>query len=332
MKQRLILPLFLIGSISVLLASPLIGPGRIHVSAILHPAPDDPAAMIFWEIRLPRAFLGWIAGAGLAVGGMVFQAIFRNALAEPFTLGVSSGAALGAAICVRLGLDLSLFGLSSAAVGGMGGALAAIAIVYGLTRLRTGFSTATMLLAGVAVSFFFGSLILLVQYTADFHDTFRILRWMMGGLQMVGFDASLRVAPAVAIVVVIAWLLTGELDLLTLGDEMAISRGVAAARIKTILFFGVSLMVGVIVSLCGPIGFVGLMAPHICRLLVGPDHRRLLPASLLFGGAFLATCDTAARTLVAPAELPVGIFTSLLGGPFFLWLLLKPPKTGGVAA
>ncbi|HBF34571.1 TPA: iron ABC transporter [Candidatus Sumerlaeota bacterium] len=328
MRHRIILLLLLIGSITTLLVAPLLGSERIPWAAVWQPAPDDPSSVIFWSIRLPRACLAWISGAGLAMGGMIFQAIFRNPLAEPFTLGISSGAALGATLAMRLGLGLSFLGFSGAALGGMGGALAAIGIVYALTRLRPGLTTSTMLLAGVAVNFFFSSLILMVQHTANFYDSFRILRWMMGGLQMVGFDASLHILPVTLAVAGIAWWLTSELNLLTLGDEWAVSRGVAATRVKTILFFSVSLMVGAIVSLCGPIGFIGLMCPHICRLLVGPNHRRLLPASLLFGGAFLVACDTVARTAMAPAELPVGIFTSFLGGPFFIWLLLRPSREG----
>jgi iron complex transport system permease protein len=322
------LPLFVVGSLAVVLAAPLIGGRLVPPSVILDPQPDDPAAMIFWEIRLPRACLAWIAGAGLAAAGMAFQAMFRNALATPFTLGVSSGASLGAAIGVRLGWGTALLGVSGVTVGAMAGALLAIATVYGLTQLKRDCSTGAMLLAGVAVNFFFSSLILLIQYTADFYDTFRILRWLMGGLQMVGFDAPLRVLPFVTAGAVILAVLVGELNLLSVGDELAASRGVAVARTKSLLFLATSCMVGVIVSICGPVGFVGLMCPHICRLIVGPDHRRLLPAALLFGGAFLVICDTVARTVFAPTELPVGIFTSFLGGPFFLWLLLKPSRNG----
>ena len=331
MKRLGWLPLLTLGSLAAVLVAPLIGGRFVPLDAILHPHPDDPAAMIFWEIRLQRACLAWIAGAGLAAAGMAFQAMFRNALATPFTLGVSSGASLGAAIGMRLGWGFAVLGISSVTVGAMVGALLAITIVYGLTRLKRDCSTGAMLLAGVAVNFFFSSLILLIQYTANFYDTFRILRWLMGGLQMVGFDSPVRVLPFVAAGTVLLAALVGELNLLTIGEELAASRGVAVGRTKTLLFLVTSCMVGVIVSVCGPIGFVGLMCPHICRLTVGPDHRRLLPATLLVGGAFLVVCDTIARTLFAPTELPVGIFTSFLGGPFFLWLLLKPPRNASLS-
>ena len=149
---------------------------------------------------------------------------------------------------------------------------------------------------------------------------------------MVGFDAPLQVLPIVVVGAAILAAMVGELDLLTTGEELAASRGVAVGRVKNIFFLSVSVMVGAIVSICGPVGFIGLMCPHICRLIVGPDHRRLLPATLLFGGAFLVACDTVARSLFAPTELPVGIFTSFLGGPFFLWLLLKPNKGANLSA
>jgi len=319
--------LFLLGSLVVFAAAPLIGGHGVSLESILRPDPEDPAGTIFWDIRLPRVCLAWIAGAGLAMAGMAFQSLFRNALATPFTLGVSSGASLGAAVGVRLGWGAALFGLSGVSVGAMGGALLAIAIVYGLTRLKRDCTTSAMLLAGVAVNFFFSSLILLLQYTADFYDTFRILRWLMGGLQMVGFEAPLRTLPFVGAGGLLLAVLVGELNLLSVGEELAASRGVAVARTKTVLFLAVSCMVGAVVSVCGPVGFVGLMCPHICRLIVGPDHRRLLPATILFGGAFLVASDTVARTVFAPTELPVGIFTSFLGGPFFLWLLLRGPKS-----
>lgn len=332
MKGITLLLLLAVASVAALVLSPLIGGQGIPMSAIFHPDMDSPSSVIFWEIRLPRACLAWIAGAGLAAAGMVFQAMFRNALATPFTLGVSSGAAFGAAVGVRAGFGAAFLGFSGVSIGAMAGALLAITLVYGLTRLKRDCSTGTMLLAGVAVNFFFSSLILLIQYTADFYDTFRILRWLMGGFQMVGFVAPLQVLPFVAAGIVLLSALSGELNLLTTGEALAASRGVAVGRIKALLFFSISIMVGIIVSVCGPVGFVGLMCPHICRLLVGADHRRLLPATVLFGGAFLVICDTIARTVFAPTELPVGIFTAFLGGPFFLWLLLKPPPGGNLSS
>ena len=286
---------------------------------------DDPAKVdVLWKLRIPRVLMALLAGTALSTSGMVFQAMFRNPLATPFTLGVSSGAALGAAIAIQFGWAFALFGLSSVTLSAFAGAVLSIALVYLMTaRSRQGSSAATMLLAGVAICFFFSSMILFLQYMSDFTRSFRMLRWTMGGLEaIVQFRDVLGVFPFVASGCLIVWYLLHELNLLTTGEEFAFSRGVNVNQTKLLLFLSVSLMVGAVVALCGPIGFVGLMAPHICRLMVGPDHRRLYPATLLFGGAFLVICDTASRMVMAPTELPVGIITALLGGPFFLWLLL----------
>jgi iron complex transport system permease protein len=322
MRNSLVLLALVLLAGLVAAGTPFVGMERIPL-ATLWDTSDSTAAMIFWHLRLPRVLMALVAGAGLAASGLAFQAVFRNPLAEPFTLGVASGAALGASIYIHLGLPFSLLWISGSSWFAFAGALLAIALVYGLTQLRQGFSTATMLLAGVAVSFSFSSLILFIQYRSDFTQSFVLLRWVMGGLHgVVGFGEVFTLLPLVAAGVAIVLYLTHELNLVTTGEELAASRGVAVNQIKTVLFVAVSLMVGGIVSACGPIGFVGLIVPHICRLLVGPDHRWLTPATLLCGAILLATCDALARTLMAPTELPVGILTALLGGPFFLWLLL----------
>ncbi len=348
MNRTLVLAGLLIFALAVLAWAPLVGLIDVPASAFWGKADDLIKVDILWRFRIPRVLMAFLAGAGLAASGMAFQAMFRNPLATPFTLGVASGAALGAALCIHVsqvltpwwivavydGLQhgLSWLGISPVSLCAFAGALTAILLVYGLTRLRQGASTGSMLLAGVAISFFFSSLILFLQYVTDPTRSFRILRWVMGGLDsVVDFDDVLSVFPFVAAGCVVVLYLTHELNLITTGDELAASRGVEVNRTKLILFFAASLMVGAVVALCGPIGFVGLMAPHICRLLVGPDHRLLTPATLLFGGAFLVLCDTLARTIMAPTELPVGIVTALLGGPFFLWLLLGRRSETGVA-
>jgi len=306
----------------VLVGVPMIGMEIVPVSAIFRPASGGIESDIFWRIRIPRVGISFLAGAALALSGMAFQAIFRNPLAEPFTLGVASGASFGAALCVRLGLGFSIAGISGTSFCAFAGAILSILLVYGLTRARGSFSTATVLLAGVAISFFFSSLILFIQYMSDFTNSFRILRWLMGGLEITGFESVLNVAPFVLSGSAMIFYMTHELNLLTTGEEMATSRGVNVQRTKRSLFLATSLMVGGVVATCGPIAFVGMIVPHICRLLVGADHRYLTPATFLFGGAFLSLCDMLARTLIAPVEMPVGIITALLGGPFFVWLLL----------
>ncbi len=327
--KRAMLAAILILAIGVIIGSPMIGLRTLSLDSVLNPSEGGLDAEIFWSIRIPRLCIAFLAGAALAVSGMAFQAIFRNPLATPFTLGVASGASLGAAVYVRLGLAISVFGVSGVSVFAFSGAILSVLLVYGLTRIKSGFSVGTMLLAGVALNFFFSSAILFTQYMSDFTHSFRILRWLMGGLETVGFGSVLNMAPFVISGIAIILFLSHELNLMMTGEEIAISRGANVGRIKKILFIVTSLMVGSVVAVCGPIGFVGMMVPHICRLLIGADHRYLTTAVLLFGGAFLALCDTLARTLIAPAEMPVGIITALLGGPFFIWLLLgKSSKMG----
>jgi len=285
------------------------------------------AHAIFWQVRVPRVCTSFLVGAGLATCGMAFQAMFRNPLATPFTLGVAGGASLGAALYVWLGLSFSLLSISGVSVFAFVGALGSISLVYGLTRLRHGFSTATLLLAGIAVNLFSSSLIMLIQYLSDMAGAFAILHWLMGGVSTMGYDRLLGLAPLVATGILILFAMTHELNLMSVGEELAISRGVDVRRVKHILFLATSICVGGVVAVCGPIGFVGMMVPHMCRLLVGSNHRYLLPTTCLFGGVFLTLCDTLARVLIAPAEIPVGIITSVLGGPFFIWMLVRAPAS-----
>ncbi len=306
-----------------LLIAPFIGIESVSPAVVFSGAGEEIIRDIFWRIRVPRVLTAFFAGSVLSISGMTFQALFRNPLATPYTLGVSSGAAFGAALYVRLGIVFSLFGMAGQSVSAFIGASTALGIVYWLTRMRNSFSTASMLLAGVAVSFFFSSFILFLQYLSDFTHSFRIVRWMMGGLEVVGYRSFLLVMPVAVIGGVILLLLSRELNLLSFGETIALSRGVDTSKLKTLLFFIVSFMVGTVVSITGPIGFVGMMCPHICRLLVGHSHRVLMPASFFFGGMFLVICDTIARTVIAPAEIPGGVITALLGGPFFLWLLMS---------
>ena len=187
-------------------------------------------------------------------------------------------------------------------------------------------SEATLLLAGVAMSFLFGSLNMMIQFTGGYIDTFRMMRWSMGGIQAVGFAPVFATLPALAVIFAIAFITAPELNLFVCGEDIAASRGVSVVKLRRLLFFSVSIVIGINVATCGPIGFVGLLGPHICRKFVGTDHRKLAVASLLFGGAFLVLCDTAARMLWAPAEVPVGVLTSCIGSIFFLWLLVRAKR------
>jgi len=314
MKPITVLIVVIISTLAIVCISPYLG---------LQSGSAEIQHHILTQLRIPRILFTFLAGSGLALCGMVFQAMFHNPLATPFTLGVASGASLGAAIYVYLGFSFSLFGLDGGTFAAFTGALLAISFVYAVSRYQNGFSPETLLLTGVAISFFFSSLILFTQYLSNLNDSFEIMRWLMGSLTTVGYHDVLQLLPFVTICTAVILWLSRELNLLMAGDDIAISRGMPVHTIRYLLFFVTSLCVGAIVALCGPIGFVGMMVPHICRLLVGGNHRWLIPTTLLFGGSFLIICDTIARLIIAPAEIPVGVITTLLGGPFFLWLLIK---------
>jgi iron complex transport system permease protein len=278
---------------------------------------------VFWDIRLPRVLAGFLCGAGLAIGGMAFQAMFRSPLATPYTLGVASGASFGTVLAILLQSWFSVLMDLPPGLSALGGALLTAILIYNLAGLKRDASVNTLLLAGVALNYFFGSAVAFIQYLSDFTNVFRILHSLLGGLEGVGYPELLQLACFVLPGILLLAFLPDELNLLGLGEELAKSRGLSVKRVHQLLFLGTSLIVGGVVSVCGPIGFVGMMAPHIGRLMVGGEHRRLIPVTILLGGSLLTLCDTLARSLIAPAEIPVGVITALLGCPFFLWLLLR---------
>jgi len=290
--------------------------------------PSSTAGQIFWHLRLPRVLLGLLAGGALAIGGAAFQALFRNPLAEPYTLGVASGAALGAVLAHQLaptGLSGTLPVVAIASF--LGAALVSAAIV-GLAAGPRGVRSQTLLLAGIAMSLSCSALILFVQYWADFTRTFRMVRWMMGGLSVVGWGEVVWVAVWVTVGSAVLLGLRWELNQLLAGEETAASRGVDLAKLRLLVLAATSGMVAALVAVTGPIGFIGLVVPHLVRRWSGADHLVLLPAAFLAGGTFLTICDVVARRVLAPAELPVGVLTALLGGPFFLWLLIRQRSNG----
>jgi len=319
-RSRLALALLAAAWAAALLLAPLVGSHPVSLAAALSGEPS--AAAIFWQLRLPRVLLSLLAGGGLALSGLGYQTLFRNSLAEPYTLGVASGAALGAVVALRLESAAQPLGLSIVALASFAGALCATTLVVGLALRRQGVATQTLLLAGVAVSLSCSAIILFLQFLADSTQTFRMVRWMMGGLAVVGYREVLWLLPWVAGGSVALLAVRWDLNLLLTGEELAASRGVDLGRLRLHVLLTTSLMIGALVAVAGPIGFVGLIVPHIVRRWVGQDHLLLAPACLLGGGAFLAACDAAARVVMAPAELPVGVLTALLGGPFFLSLLV----------
>jgi iron complex transport system permease protein len=312
---------------AAILLAPLVGPTSISLRRAFDasiPFSDNPDAQIFFIARLPRTLAAACVGALFAASGVVFQGLLRNPLATPFTLGVSTGAALGAILAITFNWTIAVAGISAVPLASFAGSLLAVLIVYALAQARhRGLSTTVLLLAGVTMNAFFSALILFVQYFASFADTYRTLRWLMGGLDISSYQSLIAAAPAMlGAFAVFAWL-ARPLNLLALGPDSAESRGLDVTRAQRAAFFSASLATGAAVSIGGPIGFIGIIIPHLVRLMVGPDHRLVLPAATLFGAAFLVACDLVARTILAPVELPVGIITALIGGPFFLWLLIK---------
>jgi iron complex transport system permease protein len=307
----------------VLLLAPFCGPESLSWEDILKRGATTKSGRIFWDLRVPRVLLAWLCGATLGLCGMIFQALFRNPLAEPTMLGVASGASFGAAFCIYMGWNFSLFGLSGTAISAFAGSFCCVLALQAIADLKLDSGGVALLLAGVAFNFFFSSLVMIVQYIGAYHDSFRLLRWTLGGIQVIGLEEGVRLLPFFLLAAGVSIGFARELDLLLCDPEIAVSRGVNLGRTRRILFPVVSLCVAACVALCGPIAFVGLVVPHLCRLMVGVSHRKLAAASIFFGGAFLTACDTTSRTLWAPMELPVGIITSFLGAPFFLWLLLR---------
>ena len=307
--------------------APLVGSSPISLARVFDrsiPFSENVDAQIFFVARMPRVVAGVIVGAALATAGVVFQALLRNALATPFTLGVSAGASLGAMLAIVLGATVSAGPLSAVPLACLAGAAIAAAIVYRLATMQhRAMSTTVLLLAGVTLNSFFSALIMFVQYIADFSQVYRAARWIMGDLDVGSFEPIMAALPMLAIAfAMFAWL-PSSLNLLSVGADAASARGVDVGRTQRLAFVSASLATAAAVSLAGPIGFIGIVVPHLVRLIIGVDHRLVLPASALFGAAFLVVCDLAARTLLAPLEIPVGVITALLGGPFFLWLLVR---------
>lgn len=300
------------------LLSPMIGDG-------LDPA-DTVDAFILWRLRVPRALMALACGSGLALSGVVFQAILRNPLATPYTLGVSSGAALGIVLAIAGGLDALLARSFGRPLVGVAGAALVILVTYRAARVRGHLPAHTLLLAGVTLTYVFSALIVAVQYTATPDDAALILRWLVGSMES-GLDYAPPGIVGGALAVALAALLPlgRAYNALASGEEAALGVGVDTARVTRRSYLFASVLVGTIVAFAGPIGFVGLIVPHALRLLGAVDNRLLLPAAALAGGGFLALCDALTRHLWG-GRLPVGVITQLLGGPFFLVLLFREKR------
>lgn len=274
---------------------------------------------IVWNIRFPRAILAMMVGAGLAIVGACLQAVTRNPLADPHLLGISSGGAFGAILAL---LHTGMFlGLLTVPLLAFLGALIATFIVLGVSRLADASSADRLVLAGVAVSFIIMAAANGLIFLGDPRASHTVVFWMLGGLGLAQWDQLIY--PLMILVFCGAWLTlrTTQLNAMTIGDETAATLGIAVARFRLVVFVIGALITGVMVAFSGIIGFVGLMVPHIARMLVGGDYTRVLPASALIGAIFLLWADIAARTVMAPEDMPIGIVTGLVGGIFFVWLL-----------
>jgi iron complex transport system permease protein len=273
---------------------------------------------IILSLRVPRALLAGLVGAGLSVSGATFQALLRNPLADPYILGVSSGAAVGAIIAIWVGLGMLSFGLPLAS---FVGALLTILVVFYFGRQNGKIHPNTLLLAGVITSSFLSALIMFFLSISQREELRTIIFWLMGDFSFSDYRAIGIIFPYLLFGVFSLYLLARQLNLILSGEEYALQSGVNVERLRFLSYLLASLITAASVSVCGLIGFVGLIVPHSVRLLFGPDHRLLLPASAFLGASFLIASDTIARTLLAPTELPVGVITAAFGGPFFIYLL-----------
>ena len=278
-------------------------------------------AVILFELRIPRVLLGMLVGSALAAAGALFQALFRNPMADPAIIGVSSGAALGAVLAILLGGGVLLGGIA-VPLAGFAGALVVAALVYRLGRIGPSVQVGTLLLAGIAVAAVLSAVIsLIMSYSGE--QVRSIYFWLLGGLAGRGWEALAAAAPLVVIGLALSVFSARDLNAMALGEERAAQLGVEVERFKRRTLATGALLAAAAVSVAGVIGFIGLMTPHILRLFLGSEHRRLLPAVVIGGAAFMVLADLAARTILAPEEVPVGALTALLGGPFFLYLLRR---------
>jgi iron complex transport system permease protein len=328
-RRRLTATLTAFGAVLLLacVCAPIVGSTSISLARVFDrsiPFADNTDAQVFFVARLPRVLAAALVGAGLSLSGVVFQALLRNPLAAPDTLGISAGASLGAMLVLTSRASFTLLGVSVVPLATFAGSLGAMAIVFVLALAKgRGTSSTVLLLAGIAISALLAAAGRFIQYLADVTETFRTVQWLMGSLDVGSYAPILASFVPFGLACVGFATLPRVLDLISLGEDAAEARGVDVVRSERVALVSASLSTGAAVSLGGPVLFVGIIVPHIVRRLVGADHRLVLPASALFGATLLIVCDLVARTIVAPVEMPVGIITAIIGGPFFLWLLFR---------
>ncbi len=322
--MRIRFVVYLLG-LAALVLSPFAGSVELSPAKLLEA--DSMQRVLFVSIRLPHTFLAFFSGFILALGGLVFQSLFRNNLVTPYTLGVSSGAVLGAGIALRLGMSGVLFGLSFVYLFGFLGAFLSVLLVLYLYGFLRQADTGTLLLLGIALSLFYTAALMVLFYLGDSLQNDMILRYSMGSLSVVGWEEPLKAGAVGLFFLFVVYILRYELGFMAVSQEMAHQRGVDVKRVTIWLLLASSLAVGVLISITGPIGFVGLVVPHMVQRLhrVGV-HKRIFQTAF-FGGVFLVVCDLVARLLQPQSELPIGIVTALVGVPFFIYLILRGKKS-----
>ena len=311
---------WVVAALAALLAAAMVGCAMLGV--VRFEWEEMWSSPIFWNLRAPRIVLSVFVGAGLSVCGAAYQSVFRNPLTDPYVLGVSSGASVGAAVAILLGLEAYMLGVGASAL--VTGLLTVVAI-YRIASIGNRMHTTTLLLTGVCITFLMSAVIsFLMVLRQDKMDS--IIFWTMGSFASASWLDVAVVAPVVVAGVSVVLFYCRDLNLLLTGSETAKSLGVEVERVKRVLLLSTTLMVAFCVATCGVIGFVGLVVPHCVRLGMGPDNRRVVPCAIFAGGLFLLLCDTLARTVLMPAELPVGSLTALVGAPLFIYLLYKNKK------
>lgn len=309
-----------------------IGSVKIPLEVLWNPQANETAASILWKIRMPRVLLAALVGASLAIAGAAFQGLLKNPLADPYTLGISSGASVGAVATIFFGISIPFIGLFTLPLISMVAAVMTMFFVVGFAKMvdRT-LKMETFILTGIIVSSFLGSMIsLMIALTGE--ELRQIMSWLLGSVSMRGWPYVQMIIPFVIIGGFLVWLNRRELNAMLYGEERAKYLGVNVRRSKMQVLIGGSMLTGAAVAVSGTIGFVGLVVPHMTRMLWGADHRHLLPLSFLYGAALLVICDLVARTIIAPAELPIGVITAFLGAPVFAYIFFKQRRRkGGIA-
>ncbi|AQQ55156.1 FecCD family ABC transporter permease [Planococcus lenghuensis] len=300
-----------------------VGTVPIPFHILWNPGADETAASILWDIRMPRVILAGLVGASLAIAGAAFQGLLQNPLADPYTLGVSSGASVGAVTTLFFGLSIPVLGLFTLPVMSMTGALITMIAVIGFAQLvDKAMKMETVILTGIIFSAFLGSVISLVVALSG-EELRQIISWLLGSVSMRGWPHVWMVLPFVFIGSFMLWLNRRELNAMLFGEDRARHLGVDVRKRKLVILVGGSLLTGAAVAVSGTIGFVGLVVPHMVRLLWGADHRHVLPLSFINGATLLVLCDFVSRTIISPSELPIGVITALLGAPVFAYIFFR---------